>query len=307
MDLKELRLHKDAFRLLEGITYRDVSVNGLCLRILGIHFMDNGPGWTVNSHKHSFTEFHYVCEKDVFTNINGVEYQIPAGSFYVIPQSTLHSHRQYNEPWHLGFALRWELIKEDNLNTTHETFYEIKEMVDLLSNIPPKVLQDTGSIFNGMLELLIMAEKGERALLLKTALFRLILMIAGSYPESEHKLSIPVNRSFIDDNIVNIAVKFIEENFSQGIGVNDIAASVHMSYSHLSRLFKTYIGESINNYLTKTKLKKAQYLLIFTTKEMATIAFETGFNSEHYFHEAFKNNLGISPGNYRKSKIKLME
>ena len=54
--------YKQYFDRLQAIAYKQISINGVCIRVLGVHFMDNGPDWKVIKHRHSFFEFHYVAE-----------------------------------------------------------------------------------------------------------------------------------------------------------------------------------------------------------------------------------------------------
>lgn len=124
---------------------------------------------------------------------------------------------------------------------------------------------------------------------------------------SDVQTNVALNKNMIHNNIINTTIQFIEDNYYQDIDVKDVANSVHLSYSHLSRLFKNWVGETVSQYIKKVRLKKAAYLLKCTDKDIASIAREVGFNSEYYFSNDFKKNIGMSPGNYRKSISGLSE
>jgi YesN/AraC family two-component response regulator len=306
-NLADIRKNRALFSLLEGIIYKDISVNGICIRILGIHYMDYGPDWNIKSHKHSFFECHYVTENNVYTTLNDIEYQVNAGSYYVIPPHTFHSHRQYDNTRHIGFALRWEMVKNTSSIQIQTGLKEAKEIDNLISNFSINVMEDDGTILDGMIGLLKIAEKSSWTLLLQASLFQLIIYIIQKHSSYEWKHCIKTDRKFLDDNTTTAGIRFIEENYKQEIDVKDVANSVHMSYSHLSRLFKAYAGESINNYINNTRIKNAQYLLKCTNKDIAVIAGEVGFKSEYYFCHIFKKTTGISPGAYRKTYFRLTE
>lgn len=136
---------------------------------------------------------------------------------------------------------------------------------------------------------------------------RLLIRFSAAGSKTTHTDSAFDNRNIIDNNIVNMAARFIEENCCQKIDVTDVAKSVHLSYSHLSRLFKLHLGESLNHYINKARLKKAQYLLKCSDKDIDSIASESGFRSSIYFCSIFKKTIGMSPGHYRRSATGLTD
>lgn len=301
------------FEKLQAIAYKDIFINGTCLRNLGIHYMNAGVDWNVKKHKHSFFEFHYVAEGNVYTAINGMEYEICAGCFYVMPPGTYHSHRQAPGTSHMGFALRWETSQEERKSGVYQnSSHELDRINKIVSGAHSQPVHDNRSIISCMLELLVTAEHGGRMLELQLGFLRLIMRISdfyftGLYLKDGRLMSDKVNPAFLENGIVDNAIRFIEENYSQNIDVNDISLSVHLSYSHLSRLFKQYTGETINYHLNKIRLSRAQKLLQCSDKNIAQIAREVGFNSEYYFCSIFKKFYKISPGSYRRSKISLSE
>lgn len=296
------------FERLQVIACKDIFINGNCIRILGIHFMDYGLDWNVKKHKHSFFEFHYVTENNVFTTINDVEYYIRPGQFYIMPPGTFHSHRQDPGTWHIGFALRWEVIKEGKLCGSCSNYsYDFEKVHECLSNAPSYPVTDSGSVLRGMVSILEKTEWGSGLLELQLMFIQLIMDIARSYSTRISDVHFNVNDSFLESQIVNNAIRFIEENYIQEIGVEDISNSIHMSYSHLSRLFKNHTGETLTHYLNKIRLARAQRLLKCSDKSIGQVARETGFSSEYYFCTIFKKFHSISPGNYRSSKGALSE
>ncbi len=312
--LYDIARHKAAFALLERVMFRDIILNGLYIRILGIYYMDHDASWTVKSHKHSFYELHYVTGYDVHTTLNGNEFHIREGSFYLMPPGTIHSHCQKNHCGHTGFAIRWELLK-GNRDGCFEPgkldYREVRDMTDFLSHVSLQIIEDDGKVLNGMLGLLEAAEKGQPDLCLKLALLKLVADVAercpGTVPAAGTEAAKGISDRSVDNNRVNTAVRFIEENYNQDIDVNDVAESAFLSYSHLSRIFKTITGESVNGYINKTRILKAQYLLKCTDMAVAAVAAETGFKSENYFCDSFKKAVGISPLAYKKNSSKFNE
>lgn len=296
-----------AFEKLQMITYKDLVVNDKRIRILGINFMDYIPDWYVKQHSHSFFEFHYIIDHDVYTSINGVEYKIMKDYFYLMPPGTFHSHRQDKGRGHIGFSMRWEYI--NNKSNTYDTglSQEFDKVSKVFVNSHSKPVKDDGNIMNGILNLLKLAGTGCGITSLQMSFCILLMDIARFYSQEKLTLSNEINNSHFENNIVENAVRFIEENYFEDIDVYDISNSVHLSYSHLSRLFKNHLGETIMSSLNSVRLRNAQKLLCCTRKSISQIAREVGFSNQYYFSSAFKKHFGVSPTIFRRGNKPLSE
>ncbi len=101
---------------------------------------------------------------------------------------------------------------------------------------------------------------------------------------------------------VDLSKKFIEENYSQFIGVEEIANYVQLSKFHLTREFKKEVGVTPGKYLTQVRMRKAIDLLIFSQHiTIEEIASQVGYNNGNYFSKVFKREIGVSPKEYRES------
>lgn len=94
--------------------------------------------------------------------------------------------------------------------------------------------------------------------------------------------------------------EYVLDNLQEKITVENLAERAHMSPTHFTRLFKRETGFSPYNYVLSARLSRAKELLLKTDKNVAEIAYETGFNSEANFIYCFKNSEGISPGKFRR-------
>jgi AraC-like DNA-binding protein len=298
---------KSAFDKLQSIIYRDIAINGLFIRILGIYYMDIGPHWNVKKHMHTFFEFHYVVEDSALTRIGNIEQEIPAGYFYLMPPGTFHSHRQADGKGHTGFALRWEFEGAGLEGSVAGLSKEMLLLREALMNAHSRPVRDGTSIITRMQDLLQAAETESSPLELQMLFSRILMTLGRHYSEK------PVTKGgqdeflFMENNIVKSALRFLEENYMQDIRVEDVADSVHISYSQLAKLFKMHTGETVNRNLSRIRLSRAQKLLVCSDKSMAQIAQEVGIESEHYFCTLFRQSCGVSPGAYRNGKTPLLE
>jgi len=73
-----------------------------------------------------------------------------------------------------------------------------------------------------------------------------------------------------------------------------------MSPAHFTRKFKELVGVSPQDFITKSKLERAQQLLFYTDKSISEIAIEVGYNDPNYFSRIFKKTFQMTPKEYRE-------
>lgn len=93
---------------------------------------------------------------------------------------------------------------------------------------------------------------------------------------------------------------YMEQNFRDKISLQDMAEIVSVTPWYLERVFKKYTGDSLNQYLIHLKLGYAQNLFRDTSKSIAQVAEEVGYDNPSYFSQLFKKKFGVTPGAYRK-------
>ena len=96
------------------------------------------------------------------------------------------------------------------------------------------------------------------------------------------------------------AVDFIEKNFRRQPGLDEIAASAHLSEHHFQRLFSRWVGISPKRflqYLTKEYAKK----LLEKSSNLLDVAFESGLSSPGRLHELFVTCEAMTPGEYKNA------
>ena len=115
------------------------------------------------------------------------------------------------------------------------------------------------------------------------------------------------NLEVFQDKRIESTVKYIMENFSQGISLSDAASAAYMSDSSFSRLFKKTMGVNFIEYVNKIRLRYAVEELLFSTKSVTVIAEDCGFATPSAFNKLFKKEYQCSPTEYRNTMRKNME
>jgi AraC family L-rhamnose operon transcriptional activator RhaR len=101
---------------------------------------------------------------------------------------------------------------------------------------------------------------------------------------------------------VHTAVRYLRDNYSRPIEVRDVAAQVHLSERHLSRLFARETGKSILEFLTDLRIEAASQLLLDDAIPIKQVARSVGYPDPHYFTTLFGRRTGLTPGVFRQRR-----
>ncbi|SHO56331.1 AraC family transcriptional regulator [Vibrio quintilis] len=92
---------------------------------------------------------------------------------------------------------------------------------------------------------------------------------------------------------------YIHTHIRMPLTLDMLADASCWSRWQLQRVFQTYTGYSVAQYVREMKLSCAAELVLSTRYRMSDIAYEFGFNSEVAFSRAFKQHFGLSPKAYQ--------
>ncbi len=99
------------------------------------------------------------------------------------------------------------------------------------------------------------------------------------------------------------AMNFISRNLDRDLSLDEIAEVAFFSKFHFHRIFKAVVGETVAGFTRRLRLERAAArLLANPMRDITEIAFGCGFSSSQNFAKAFRQNFGLSPTEFRKSK-----
>lgn len=114
-------------------------------------------------------------------------------------------------------------------------------------------------------------------------------------------MSLRQNTAFERQSRINQALYRIHAHLSDALEVADLARSACYSPYHFQRVFKQITGESVHDYIRRSRLEWAANLLIYNPKlAIVEIAAECGFHSNAAFNHAFKSHFHCSPTLWRR-------
>jgi AraC family transcriptional regulator len=94
---------------------------------------------------------------------------------------------------------------------------------------------------------------------------------------------------------------YVEDRLEGSILVSDLAKVVSLSVSYFSRSFKQSFGEAPHTYIVKTRIKRAQTLMMTTCESLSQIALACGLLDQAHLCKCFRQATGTTPGAWRRS------
>lgn len=102
--------------------------------------------------------------------------------------------------------------------------------------------------------------------------------------------------------MVNEVQRYIIQNISKPISLNQLSSLVSVSASYLCRIFKQITGTTIYSYIQDTRIRFATEYLVSSEMTLAEISEKLGFYDQFHFSKTFKAYTGISPTEYKANQ-----
>ncbi|WP_274364473.1 helix-turn-helix domain-containing protein [Paenibacillus thermotolerans] len=110
---------------------------------------------------------------------------------------------------------------------------------------------------------------------------------------------LPVHHSSAS-SLLHQARIYISDNLAGELYLQDVAAYLHISGRHLSRLFMSELGVTFIEYVNRQRIAEARHLLRTTDIPIRIVAERCGFSSVHYFTRVFCTAVKTTPAQFRK-------
>lgn len=115
------------------------------------------------------------------------------------------------------------------------------------------------------------------------------------YIQRVHK----AKRETVASPAVRACLDIIDAHITEPLSIASLARQTGYAGYYISSLFKKELGVSIGSYMKSKKIGHAKLLLTTTSKSIRDIAADLHFSSASHFCAAFREDTGISPGEYR--------
>lgn len=108
----------------------------------------------------------------------------------------------------------------------------------------------------------------------------------------------------VDENAQSRRIKqvddYIRKNFSKNLTLHEVAQLANMSDGAFSRFFTQHTGRNFTEYLIDIRIGMVTRMLIDTSKTIAEICYECGYNNISNFNRIFKKKKGRTPHEFRE-------
>lgn len=101
--------------------------------------------------------------------------------------------------------------------------------------------------------------------------------------------------------IVNQALSFMEENYSQKLTLQTVADACYVSQWHLSKLLNRYAEKSFYDILNAIRIRRAKELLADPRLKIGEIGEMVGYMDTAHFARTFKKLEGMSANEFRNT------
>lgn len=104
-----------------------------------------------------------------------------------------------------------------------------------------------------------------------------------------------------DERRVSTVLRYIEENTTRPLTLDDLAGVAAMSKYHFLRTFRRVTGVTPYGYLLGLRMRRAAFQLRTGGESVTATAFDAGFGDLSTFNKRFREVVGTSPSLFRKT------
>ncbi|MBO5059792.1 MAG: helix-turn-helix transcriptional regulator [Clostridia bacterium] len=237
----------------------------------------------LETHSHSFFEIHFTFSGKVQYECGGSLTELCGNQALFITPDTPHKYIKCSEDL-LKVSLAFSFDKNKAVST-------------LFSNIKTKKLNFSNDISENVNFVLKQSEKKDFLIpgIISGRIIEIIYSVFNTL-----QISLPQTSDKNFDSRILVAKEYIKNNKHRIITCKDVAKECCLSSKQLSRIFKSYTGVSIFEYIIDQRIKYSKKLLLQSEHSIKEISFMLGFENECSFVSFFKRHCGMPPGNFRK-------
>jgi len=254
--------------------------------------------WRNYLHIHSFFEICYAYQGYGVFRICDVEERVTAGQLFVAkpgePHEILSSH---DDPLGIYFW-SYTLLPVAGASVLDQEQRDLNRLLQAFGDSTSWVSDKTGSIAQ-TLELLTteIIDLPLGYIQKLQSLTALLLIDTARAVIDEQLWSAPLPES--GNELVEKIVRYLHDNYDRPIQIRDVAAQLHMSERHTSRIFQQAMGMSIQKYLVQFRIAIAKQRLLDQNRPIAEIAHALGYGDARHFSTLFRSHTGMTPTQFR--------
>ncbi|GMA63456.1 AraC family transcriptional regulator [Alicyclobacillus fastidiosus] len=284
---------------------------GYGFRVLHCHLATFPPGKTVPLHKHSEYEFHFIPRGKGLVVLNDVTYPLHSGHFYLTGPDVLHyqeadGHESMDE---LCLHIDIQKIRDGAENAENAAWgadleaQEAQACVQALNELPSIPVVDQ---YNAMQWFSVAYRAWHENQygaysIMKHAIVQILLCSVQNHTRDRGPFDLP--HRDMNTYRYQLATRFVQDNYTHPITLEDVAERLHISPRQLQRIFAQHGGQKFREYVEDVRLNNVCEALVRDVGSVEEIAAESGFSSASYLHYVFKRRYGVTPTQFKEQAL----
>ncbi|WP_298843303.1 AraC family transcriptional regulator [Clostridium sp.] len=255
-------------------------------------------------HKHDYLEMMFVYSGKINQVIEGEKLVIEKGEILLLDMNVEHSIEAAGED---DIAIN-VLIKKEFFDWIFMS--QIADN-DLISNFIVEAIYgksefkqyihfktaENDKVCNFMIQILM--EYYDKKNGMETAIRAYIMLLFNELLRDYKKYLSSEIVSKIDSTISTEILNYINKHFKV-ITLKGMADYFGYNPDYIGKLVKKIIGKNLTELVKEKKIKQAEYLLHSTKMSVIDVITEVGYSNVSYFYRQFKEQVGVTPDEYRR-------
>jgi len=251
-----------------------------------------------NVHWHEELEIIY-CQSSGILELNSQEYYFEKNDIIFINKENLHKLTALSDGVFFVIVFHYQFLDFKNNDYCQTNIMDHLKKQQLL--FPWKIDEKNeiyGEVNHLILEIieLYFSQSIGRTLKIKSNLYHIIFLFLNSNQFINASCE-TADRCYQID-YVKSTIKYLEENFSDHISINDLSKHSNISKFYLLSIFKQFTGMSPIEYLINLRLENS-LILLKENKSVTQTAYDAGFNSVSYYIKKFREKYNQTPKDFK--------
>lgn len=152
--------------------------------------------------------------------------------------------------------------------------------------------------------MLDMATFPEQQLLFQSHLYRFIYLLM---EENRIAETLPGKAVYEHKQTIAQAESYIRSHLNEDLDLKHLASHANLSPIYFHKLFCAHLGMTPAAFVLSCRIAAAKAMLKTGDRSISEIASSCGFSSQSYFNYKFKDVVGETPLQYRKTRLSLLK
>lgn len=273
----------------------------------------------LEQHRHEFVEINYVSEGSGFQYIEGQTIPVTKGDLFYLPLGASHVFRPSTPTPGRSKLIVYNCVFSESFAAQLGEAYRLDDdtLRVLASSYPEQpwlhVHDREGALqrsFNSMHE-----EYRRKSLnfvaMLQVEIVRILVYMGRRLPVGDEQASggrsdylRPLGSQLFTDEAIDASVNLIRQQLhGSAVQLSALAAGAGLSERQFRRRFTERTGMTFTDFVHKSRIEASCELLLSTGDKVAAIARQMGYQDIKFFNSLFKKKTGMTPGQYRSSRL----